>query len=487
MGTLGEMKIPSNLLQKLQSCRTLPSVPGVVLDVLELSQDPDVSIVEIAKTVSRDPALVAKILKVANSPWAGVRRQVTSLGQAVNLLGTNGTMSIALSFSLVRGLQKTTDPTFDHQAYWRRSAISATATLSVGIYIKAAKPEELFLSGLLHDIGILVLSEAVATYSRLFASCRGNHDLLVETERKELGTDHAQVGSWFLERWGLPTRLLSAIPTSHEKEGIADPLAKAVAIGSRTAEIWMNPETVAATAAAAEAAHNLLGLSVGQFNDILEKTAAALPETTRNLEISIGDESSINELLDQAREAILELNIRTLQEAQQFAVQAQRDALTSLYNRTYLDQALGVQFDLSRKLAQPLTAIFIDIDHFKQINDTYGHPTGDSVLVSVARLIESATRTDDTIVRYGGDEFVVLLSNTDEDIGAKIAERIRLRVEEQPHSTGDDTRIPITVSVGWATMSTKSKIPDATELLAVADRSLYLAKTSGRNQVARTV
>jgi diguanylate cyclase (GGDEF)-like protein len=105
----------------------------------------------------------------------------------------------------------------------------------------------------------------------------------------------------------------------------------------------------------------------------------------------------------------------------------------------------------------------------------------------VARLIESATRADDTIVRYGGDEFVVLLSNTDEDIGAKIAERIRSRVEEQPHSTGDDTRIPITVSVGWATMSTKSKIPDATELLAVADRSLYLAKTSGRNRVARKV
>src|SRR5690606_28099508 len=87
--------IPASLLTALNSCRTLPSIPGVVLEVLDLSQDPDIGTAKVAKAVSRDPALVAKILKVANSPWCGVRRDVTTLNQAVSLLGVNGTMSLA--------------------------------------------------------------------------------------------------------------------------------------------------------------------------------------------------------------------------------------------------------------------------------------------------------------------------------------------------------------------------------------------------------
>jgi diguanylate cyclase (GGDEF)-like protein len=240
-------------------------------------------------------------------------------------------------------------------------------------------------------------------------------------------------------------------------------------------------------ASATEAARNMTDLSAAQFDKILDKVTARLPEITRNLEIPVGDESVITGLLDQAREAMAELNIRALQEARQFAVQAQRDALTSLHNRTYLDQVLGLHFNLSQKLAQPLTAIFIDIDNFKKINDSYGHPAGDSVLVSVAKVIQSATREDDTIVRYGGDEFVVLLSKADEEFGAHISERIRSMVDQQRHNSGDGASIPVTVSVGWATMSSTSPIVSASELLEVADRSLYLAKTSGRNRVGRVI
>jgi diguanylate cyclase (GGDEF)-like protein len=483
----GETKLPPYLAQALQTCRTLPSIPGVVLEVLDLSQDPDIGTAEIARVLSRDPALVAKILKVANSAWIGVRREVTTLGQAVNLLGTNGTMSLALSFSLVRGLRKVGVQEFDHQAYWKRSAISATATLSVGTYIGAAKPDELFLSGLLQDIGMLVLNEALPDYGRLIILSKGDHESLVEIEQRELGTDHGRVSSWFLDKCGLPKRLISPIPTSHQDKGIRNPLAKSVAVGSRIAEIWANPNTAAAMASATKAVRNLLELSDPRFDEILGKIASKLPEITRNLEIPIGDENFINRLLDQAREAMAELNMRALQEARQLAVQAQKDSLTSLHNRSYLDHVLELHCTLSRKLTQPLTAIFIDIDNFKKINDSHGHRCGDSVLVSVARVIQSATREDDTTMRYGGDEFVVLLSKADEHFAAQISERIRLMVEQQSYVAGDGTRIPVTVSVGWATMSSNSKIQNAAELLEVADRSLYLAKTSGRNRVAGAV
>ncbi|NLT67659.1 MAG: GGDEF domain-containing protein [Acidobacteria bacterium] len=480
--------IPASLLTALNSCRTLPSIPGVVLEVLDLSQDPDIGTAKVAKAISRDPALVAKILKVANSPWCGVRRDVTTLNQAVSLLGVNGTMSLALSFSLIRGLQKAADSHFDHQKYWRRSVISATAAQSIGMCLKSPNQDECFLTGLLQDIGMLVMNEAVPRYGQLVASSGATHRTLIETERRELGTDHAQVGTWFLKKCGLPARLTEAVSESHRKERTSEnALGRFALLGSLIAEIWTCPNTAEATKKAAEAAWKQFQLSSDQFSLVLAKTAADLPQITKNLDIPVGDEVFINGLLDQAREAVAELNLRALQEARHFAVQAQCDALTSLYNRTYLNQVLNDQFDVSRSMAQPLTVVFIDIDRFKDINDSHGHSAGDAVLVSVSEAIKSAVRGQDTVARFGGDEFVVLLTDTGEDTGAMIAERIRQMVENFPHLTGNGKKVDVTVSVGWATLSSGSEYSNSTELLGAADRSLYAAKSHGRNRVARDV
>jgi diguanylate cyclase (GGDEF)-like protein len=455
------------------------------MEVLEISQNPDIGTADIAKVVSRDPALVTKILKVSNSVWCGVRREVTTLGQAVNLLGVNGTMGLALSFSLVRGLRKTVIAHFDHQMYWRRSVISATATLAVGMATKAANHDEYFLAGLLQDIGMLVLNEALPEYGKMVASSKNDHRILIKNEQQELDTDHSQVGAWFLDKCGLPVYLVAATGGSHINKDNDDPIIHATSLGSRIAEIWISPNTTAVTAEAAESARKLLHLSSDQFSLALAKTAADLPQTTKNLDIPVGNETFINGLLDQAREAIAEINIRALQEAHHFAAQAQRDALTSLYNRAYLNQILKDQFDLSRSTAQPLTLVFIDIDRFKGINDTYGHHGGDAILISVAQVIQSAVRENDTIVRYGGDEFVVLLTNTDDGISAEIAERIRDNVEKHPHYSHEGRRIPVTVSVGWATNS--SNILSANQLLETADNSLFTAKSAGRNCVSQAV
>jgi diguanylate cyclase (GGDEF)-like protein len=479
------LNFPQNILEILQSCRTLPSVPAVVLQVLNLSQDPDISTIRLANVIARDPALTAKFLKVANSAWCGVRNEITTLDRAVNLVGLNGAMSLALSFSLVRGLQKPGDENFNHRAYWRRSAIAAAAAQSIGSFINVANKDELFLSGLLQDIGILALNEALPAYASLAARANGEHDELVEMELKELRTDHAQVGSWILRKWGLPSRLIEAVGSSHEQEGIEDQLARSVAVSGRIAEIWANPNTAAATASAVESARTFLELSNDQFDQILAKIAADFPETIANLDIEVGDEAFVNRLLDQARDALAEINLRALQEARHFAVQAQRDALTSLYNRAYLNEILGKQLDLGRAM-QPLTLIFIDIDKFKSINDAYGHHSGDAILVSVSQAIQSATRNCDTIVRFGGDEFVVLLNNANEDIGAEIAERIRSMVAQRLYDAGEGNWIQVTVSVGWAS-SSSSCVSSAKELLESADRSLYAAKTAGRNRVVRAM
>jgi diguanylate cyclase (GGDEF)-like protein len=331
---------------------------------------------------------------------------------------------------------------------------------------------------------MLVLNQTLPEYGPLVASANRNHSKLVEIERKELDTDHAQVGGWFLRRWHLPSRLIAAVSASHELADINEPLAKSVAIGSHVAEIWVNPKTVEATASTSKAIKALLGLSPDQLDQVLAKTAADLPEVTENLDIPVGDEAFINALLDQARDAVAELNLRTLQEARNIAAQAQLDALTSLHNRAYLNQILEGRFDQDQKSSQPLTLTFIDIDNFKNINDTYGHHAGDAVLVSVSEVIKSAIREYDTVARFGGDEFVVLLVNTNEIMAAEIAERIRSMVAKRLHKADEGKLIHVTVSVGWATMAPGSNILTAEELLRSADNSLYAAKTAGRNQVA---
>jgi diguanylate cyclase (GGDEF)-like protein len=479
------VNIPTDLLKTLQSCRTLPSVPAVAIQVLDLCQDPDVGTSKISKVISRDPALTARILKVANSAWCGVRQSVSTLNQAVNLLGLNGTLSLALSFSMVRSLQNAGGSMFDHLTYWRRSAIAANATVSAGAGQTTISQGELFLGGLFQDIGMLILAEALPSYGQFTVAAANDHNALVEIELRELGADHSQVGSWFLSNSKLPDSLVKAVSESHAQNGIEDMLAKAVAVGGQIADIWINPNIAAATESAAKAAKEIMGFSSDHFSQILTSTAEDLAEVTANLDIPIGNETIIIRMLDEARQALSEINMRAIHEVRSLAIQAQRDALTKLYNRAYLDQILEEQFIKSKAAGQPLTLIFIDIDKFKHINDSYGHNGGDSVLISVAQAIHSVTRSTDVVARFGGDEFVLLLNNTGNEIGALLAERIRSTVEKEPHDIGEGNHIHVTVSIGMTTLSSSSPFQSVKDLLETADRQLYAAKYAGRNRVAQ--
>lgn len=477
---------PKPLQEALSNCRTLPSVPIVALEVLDLCHDEDVSLSKVVKVIARDPALTGKLLKFANSPLFGVRAQVKTLDRAINLLGINSTLSLALSFSLVRGLRRSKTARFDHQAYWRRSVIAATATRVVGACVRSASPDELFLAGLLQDIGMLVLSEAMPRmYGSLVASAGGEHSLLVELERKELGADHAAVGSWLLTRWSLPGNLRGAVAGSHDTAGDEkyECFAQCVAVGSRIAEIWSNPNVASATICSQIAAQAILNIEPQRFEKLLAEIAINLPEAMRNLDIDIGGEALINRLLDQAREALVELNLKSQQETRMIQIQAQRDELTSLFNRSYLNEFLPQEFELCRQTSQTLTLIFLDVDNFKLINDSYGHSGGDAVLISIARVLQSVTRNFDTIVRYGGDEFVVVLPNTSEQVAAMVSERICTAVAAQPHRVSDEKAIPVTVSVGCARFSANNRFNSSAELVEAADRCLYAAKSGGRNCV----
>jgi len=158
---------------------------------------------------------------------------------------------------------------------------------------------------------------------------------------------------------------------------------------------------------------------------------------------------------------------------------AYTDPLTKTYNRTAFDDSLIREMKLARRKSNPLSVIFFDIDHFKEINDSHGHECGDIVLASVASCIKDALRASDIVFRYGGEEFVILLSDTPLDGAKVIAERIRNSLESQTIAYGMEL-IKITASLGISSLRGN----DSSEMLVKrADNAMYRAKEHGRNQV----
>ncbi len=171
-------------------------------------------------------------------------------------------------------------------------------------------------------------------------------------------------------------------------------------------------------------------------------------------------------------------NARLYETLQRLAV---TDPLTKLFRRNYFEEQLTAELGRCRRYGRPLSLMMLDIDHFKSVNDTYGHPVGDQVLQGLAGLLRRYGRKDDLIARYGGEEFVAYLVETDR-AGAQLAgERIRSATEVQEFVTTDDRILKVTVSVGTASFPEDSD--DPVELVRMADLALYTAKHSGRNQV----
>ncbi|WP_145150758.1 GGDEF domain-containing protein [Pseudomonas oryzihabitans] len=168
-------------------------------------------------------------------------------------------------------------------------------------------------------------------------------------------------------------------------------------------------------------------------------------------------------------------NALLFREAQNNAL---RDALTGVGNRSALDRALVRELELARRTQQPLSLLMLDLDHFKRINDRFGHSVGDDVLRQTARTLGNNLRSMDMVFRFGGEEFCVLLSATGHDAAHIVAERLRAAVEAQSETAGA-IPLPVTLSLGLATLR---DVESPRCLLLRADRALYQAKAEGRNR-----
>lgn len=180
-----------------------------------------------------------------------------------------------------------------------------------------------------------------------------------------------------------------------------------------------------------------------------------------------------NLLLD-LKNALLEKKNQALE---QLAIS---DQLTGLFNRRYFDEKLNEYSNLMMRIEQPLSCLMADIDHFKNLNDTYGHQAGDQVLAAIARILRDSSRKTDICARYGGEEFIMLLPNTTSENAFLHAEEIRLKIQDSSIRF-DSKSLRVTLSIGVGVGEKESDLFEA--LVKTADRALYRAKESGRNRV----
>jgi len=156
------------------------------------------------------------------------------------------------------------------------------------------------------------------------------------------------------------------------------------------------------------------------------------------------------------------------------------DSLTGLYNRGYFQGTLTKECSSARRKERSLSLVLVDIDHFKKVNDEWGHQVGDDVLKHVAKMLKTGCRESDIVARYGGEEMALILPETKMEAAMEVAERIRQSLAEQPY-TADGTHVPVTASFGVATLDAEHESAD--ELIKAADDALYRSKENGRNRV----
>ena len=485
---------------RLKAQVDFPSPSRVASEIVALARDPDIEMAKVAQAVGRDPAMTAKILRIANSAFYAQRRPSQNLRQALVIIGLNAALTLALSFSLVSAMRALRPAGIEYPRFWRRALLAATAARAFAEVSKSGREEDVFLAGLLQDMGVLALDRASKDfYSKLDQP--STHAQWIVYETKELGKDHAYFTALMLKSWNLPERIWKMVEHSHSPDALDTSSdegrgARCVALGSDLAEAVLSSERPAALAALASRSNKLLGLRDEQFTEIVTRILKLIPETEALYDTSIIDAEDSDSLLAEARELLAVRNLHALQEVS--ALQAttsllltrteeledagRRDALTGALNRPWLDRLLDREFTQAIMFGRSLSIAHLDLDQFRKINEKFGNDAGDRVLKSCAQSLQSCVRGSDLVARFSGEEFVVVLPGAEMDIAKQVAQRMLAAVAETDHGSDSTGPIKLTASIGIATFTTQRRFPTALALLEAADHALYAAKLCGRNR-----
>lgn len=495
---------------KIWSLTQLPSLPTVAQGLLKLAANPETELRQVVQLVKADPAISAKIVKAANSTFFGVRSEVKGTERAVSLLGPSVSNSLALSFGLTASASPSSPMSVHYVNCWRHSIIQATAATVIAERTAPNSVDDFSLCGLLLDVGRLALMSVFEDdYRPVLEAMQRGHLSLPQVEQEWLGIHHAEVGARLMEQWKMPTAVVDAIQWHHAPLGRLEemrqhvdfPILSAMAVAACAGDILAGTGNDAARERLDRLARSLLYWKTEETAEFLRQTELSWQQHAPLLQID--DSETPANLMMQANEQLVRLTLRahvactqaTLRQQlaeqerrdlefqnKQLQKQALHDPLTKVYNRQFFDEMLDTEAKRCTRCASPIGLIFADVDHFKQINDTYGHQFGDVVLQQMVKVFAISIRNSDVLARYGGEEFVILVNQPTERGLERLAEKIRKRVEDESFLFGD-MRVPVTVSLGAAiAVPGRSDRDLPHRLIAAADASLYDAKRGGRNR-----
>jgi len=494
--------ITPELRRKIESCHSLPSPPGVATKIIELANDPEVDIARIADVLALDPAITAKILRIANSPMYARQRKTENLRQALMVIGLNATISLALSFSLLKSWKGADQAGgLDYPLYWRRALLGATASHVLARTIGVKDGEELFLACLIQDIGVMALDHVVPDLYAGLGAQQGSQAALIAREQERLGVDHAAVSGWLLEKWQFPERTQQVVAASHDPDrlgkGTANAVfARCVGLASMIAELFLDTGGARGFAELAQRAQAYFEIDKEGLGELLAEIGRMIPDAESVFETELLSVERSEAILAEAREVLMLRNLQALRDVDQLKSSAEslevrtrrleesnkRDPLTNLFNRAYLDSYLRDAFQISNKNNTPLGIAFADLDKFKSVNDTYGHAMGDQILVTTANILKANVRGADVVARYGGEEFILIFPHTEYPLLKTICERIVRAFRETRHDVGTKRDLSVTISIGMVVHNDGRQFKSVEELVKAADKALYTAKLQGRNR-----
>jgi len=506
------------VLEKIANTEHLPSLPAVAVRVLDLIRQENVAVTEIAETIAQDPVLSAKILKVVNSPLFGMPNNISSLPQAMVVLGLRTLKVMVLSFSVVGELANLRDKDFDHELFWRRSVTTAVSSSLLAEKCDPRVKDEAFVAGLLADLGILAANQcARSDYQPVLKCYHEGASPLQEVEGQQLGVTHAEMSAELLESWKLPDRLILAarhhhdddIPAIDEDGHCLTRLVWTAALISDlfcqdtpSADLSPLRETIV-QALGADAPEGGTPISPDGIDTILEGVDHYVRQTAQNISLPIGETKSYEELRVMAMAQLAQLSVSAemdLAAASQKAAEAQQkiktlstekraltrtantDELTQIANRKGFNDEIARAVKYAQDTGNPVGLLMCDLDHFKRINDTYGHLFGDEALKAVAKVLTVLEDRARFVARYGGEEFAVICFRSTLGDLADVAETVRRETEKIELKYGTQI-VRLTISVGAAQADNAMGELTVEGLIKRADECLFKAKRAGRNRI----
>lgn len=486
------------LLSSIVNSDALPSIPAVALKVIELCREDDVDVKDVADAISTDPALTVRMLKSANSSIFGMSKTVSSLSQAMVVLGIRTVKVMALGFALADTVKGGKKGLFDYPRYWRRSLTTAVAARQIAQEFGGVRKDEAFVGGLLSDIGMIAAERHnQEQYEEVIRRHLAGEGRIHEIEQSVLGITHADVSAMMLANWSMPEAMSHAI-RAHHGNGLEDLDASSKSLGtilnaaSEIASLFSGDVDPSCSEQIIDSVVKMCGFSREFVNGLMEVLNQNVDEAAEMFSVDLGDEISFDELRQAAMLQLTHLSMSAEQErvtaqhqVASWRHRAETDKLTGVANRQAFDDHLARTVQDAVELRGELGLIMMDIDHFKKLNDTHGHQAGDEALRRVGSCVEKFVEESRFVARYGGEEFAIVVAEASARKLRELAEEVREGISKIRFQH-NGTPLQFTASLGAAHVNFTEETVDAEELIRRADECLYEAKQDGRNRVEIT-